>query len=138
MDEIIKTISAKVGVSETVVRDALKVILQFAHKHIEGTEWEKLLAKIPGAAELAAEPVPEGGANSLGGLLGGMSSLLGGQAGEAAKAFAGLQAAGLQTSQMAPFAQAFIEKCREVAGPETVDEFLKKVPMLQNFIKTSA
>jgi hypothetical protein len=137
MDQFIKSISEQLSVSEEVVRKALKVILQFGQKQVAGTEYEKFIAKIPGAATLLAEPAEgESVSNSLGGLLGGLGSMLGGQTGEAAKAFAGLQAAGLPTAQIGPFLRAFVEKAREVAGPETVDEFLKKVPVLQGFLKS--
>lgn len=136
MEEIIKSISERLGTSEEVVRNSLKVILQFAQKQVAGTEYEKFIDKIPGASALLAEPSSsEGASNSLGGLLGGLGSMLGGQTGEAAKAFAGLQAAGLPTAQIGPFLRAFIEKAKEIAGPETVDEILKKVPVLQGFLK---
>jgi len=138
MDQIILFISSRLGVSEAVAREAVKVLLQFAHTQVAGTEFEALLAKIPGAAALAAEPPASGDSNPLGGLLGNMGALLGGQAGEAAKALAALQAAGLPTSQIGPFVQAFVEKGREVAGPETVDEVLKKIPALEAFLKPKA
>lgn len=136
MDEIIKFISERLGASEEVVRNSVKVMLQFAQKQVAGTEYEKFIDRIPGASALLAEPVAEGASNSLGGLLGGLGSMLGGQTGDAAKAFAGLQAAGLPTAQIGPFLQAFVEKAREIAGPETVDEILKKVPVLQGFLKS--
>lgn len=136
MDEMIVFISRKLGITESMAREAVKVLLQFAQKQVAGTELETLLAKIPGAAALAAEaPAAGENTNPLGGLIGGMGSLLGGQAGHAAKALAALQAAGLPTSQIGPFVQAFVEKGREVAGPETVDAVLKKIPALEAFLK---
>ncbi len=134
MEQIIKFISEKIGVSESVVREAVKVLLQFAQKQAAGTQFEKFMAQIPGASALAAE-APVAGGEPAGGLLGSVGSLFGGKMGDAAKAFAGLQAAGLETSQIGPFVQAFVEKAREVAGPETVDAILKKVPMLDSFLK---
>lgn len=136
LDQIIKSISERLGTSEEVVRKSLRVLLEFAQKQVAGTEYEKFIDKIPGASALLAEPSPaDGASNSLGGLLGGLGSMLGGQTGEAAKAFAGLQAAGLPTAQIGPFLRAFVEKAKEVAGPETVDEIIKKVPVLQGFLK---
>lgn len=133
MEQFIKTLSEQLGITESTARNAVKVILQFARKQIEGTEFEKFIGKIPGAAALMEEPAAEG---TGGGLFGGLGSLLGGQAGEAAKAFSGLQAAGLETAQVGPFVQAFVAKAREVAGPETVDEVLKRVPVLQGLLKS--
>lgn len=131
MDDIIKFISEQLKVSESVARESVKVLLQFAQKQAAGTDLEQYLSRIPGAAALLAE-APSSVAESaspLGGLLGGF---LGGDAG---KALSKLQAAGLDFSQIGPFLKAFVEKSREVAGPETVDEILKKVPALQAFIK---
>ncbi|HRJ71170.1 MAG TPA: hypothetical protein PLS03_03035 [Terrimicrobiaceae bacterium] len=133
MDQIISFISGKLGISESVARESVKVLLQFAQKQTAGTDLEKLIAQIPGAAELIAEPPSAGAAaapNPLGGLLGGFLG------GDAAKAISGLQAAGLDFTQVAPFLKAFVEKSREVAGPETVDEVLKKIPALQTFLKS--
>lgn len=131
MEQIIKFISEQLKVSETVARESVKVLLQFAQKQAAGTELEQYLSRIPGAAELLAEAPAAAAkeASPLGGLLGGF---LGGDAG---KALSQLQAAGLDFSQVGPFLKAFVEKSREVAGPETVDEILKKVPALQAFIK---
>lgn len=133
MEEAIKRVSAELGLSEDTVRNSVKVLLQFAQKQASGSEWEKLIARIPGAAELVAEPAPEGGGNSL---FGGIGSLLGGQAGDAAKVLSGLQAAGLPTSQIGPFVKNFFEKLREMVGPETMDEVVKKMPLLQSFLKS--
>jgi|GEM_PF-1128341 Protein of unknown function VcgC/VcgE (DUF2780). len=137
MDQFIKTISEQLAVSEEVVRKSLKIILQFGRKQVAGAEYEKFIDKIPGAKALLSEPA-EGGdaAGASGGLLGGLGALLGGQTGDAAKAFAALQSAGLPTAQIGPFLRAFVEKAREVAGPEVVDEFLKKLPVLQGFLKS--
>ena len=131
MEEIIKFISEKLKISESVARESVKVLLQFARKQTAGTEFEQYLARIPGAAALLAEAPAAAAeaASPLGGLLGGF---LGGDAG---KALSQLQAAGLDFSQVGPFLKAFVEKSREVAGPETVDEILKKVPALQALVK---
>jgi hypothetical protein len=66
---------------------------------------------------------------------GGLLSSFGGPVGDAAKAFSDLQSAGLQSDQIGPFVQAFLEKSREIAGPETVDEFFKQVPLLKALVK---
>ncbi len=51
MEEIIKFISEKLKVSESVARESsVKVLLQFAQKQTAGTEFEQYLSRIPGAA----------------------------------------------------------------------------------------
>jgi hypothetical protein len=137
MEELIQSISARLGVADETVRKAVKVLLKFARKQMKAADFEKLLAQLPGAAELLAEP-SETTASPGGGLFGGLSSLLGGQAGEAAAAFADLKATGLSGPQITSFLQVFIAKAREIAGSETVDAILKEIPFLQTFLKSGA
>jgi len=130
VDQIIKAISDRLGTSESVAREAIKVLLEFVRKRTVGTKFEKILAEVPGASALLAE-TPTMTPSDGGGLL----SSLGGPVGDATKAFSDLQSAGLQSAQIGPFVQAFLEKSREIAGPETVDEFFKQVPLLKALVK---
>jgi hypothetical protein len=126
VDQIIKAISDRLGISESVAREAIKVLLEFVRKRTVGTKFEKLLVEVPGASALLAETPSDGG---------GLLSSLGRPVGDAAKAFSDLQSAGLQSAQIGPFVQAFLEKSREIAAPETVDEFFKQVPLLKALVK---
>lgn len=131
MDQIINVISERLGISRPVVREAIKILLEFARKRIAVAQFEEIMAKIPGASALVAEiptVIPAGS--------GGLLSSLGGSVGNAAKVFSGLQSAGLQSAQIGPFIQAFLEKSREIAGPEIVDQFIKQIPMLKAFVKS--
>lgn len=134
MDQFIESLSARLSVAPETAREAVKILLQFAQKYAAGTNFETLIAQIPGATELLGEPVKSEGTNPLGGLLG---SFLGGQTADAAKAFANLQAAGLSTPQITAFVQAFVEKAREVAGSEVIDGVIAKIPALQTFLKAA-
>jgi hypothetical protein len=130
LDHIIQAISQRLSLSESVVREAIKVLLEFARKRMTGTRFEKILAEIPGVGALLAEmPSP---APSRGGLF----SSFGDTVGDAAKVFSALQSAGLQSSQISPFLRAFVEKAREIVGPETVEEFLRQVPILKTIVKS--
>jgi hypothetical protein len=131
VDEIIKVISERLGISTPVVREAIKVLLEFTRKRIAVAQFEEIMAKIPGASALLAEISNVTPAGS-----GGLLSSLGSSVGDAAKVFSGLQSAGLQSAQIGPFVQAFLEKSREIAGPEIVDQFIKQVPMLKAFVKS--
>jgi hypothetical protein len=64
-----------------------------------------------------------------------LGSFVGGPVGDAAKAFFDLQSAGLSSAQIGPFVRAFLEKAREVVGPETVEEILKQIPALKALVK---
>ena len=133
MQEIIELVGAKLGVSETVARDGIKILLKFAQKQIPEADFAKLMEKLPGATDLLAEATTPGAAPS--GLFGSLSGLLGGQAGAAAQALSELQAAGIEPSRIAPFMQTFVDKAREVAGPEGVDVIVKNIPILKGFLK---
>jgi len=134
MDQFIESLSTRLNVAPDAAREAVKILLQFAQKYAAGTDFEKLISQIPGATELLGEPVKSEGSNPLAGLLGGF---LGGQTADAAKAFANLQAVGLSTPQITAFVQAFVEKSREVAGPEVIDGVIARIPALQSFLKTA-
>lgn len=137
MDEFIGSLSEKLNIAPATARESVKVLLQLAHQKATGTEFADLINRIPGAAELIAEPPAASDApNALGGLFGSLGGLMGGQAGDAAKALSGLQGAGLSMAQIGPFVKTFIEKSREVAGPETVDAVIAKLPLLQTFLKS--
>jgi Protein of unknown function VcgC/VcgE (DUF2780) len=133
MEEFTKFVTERLGVSESVVRQAVKVLLEFAQKKLPAAEFEQLISHLPGAVELLAEPSKGEATGGLGGMLGGFLS---GDLADAAKAYSRLQAAGLSTAQIGPFLQVFVTKAREVAGPEVVDSFLSKIPALQTFLKS--
>jgi hypothetical protein len=130
VDEIIKRVSERLGVSESVAREAIKVLLEFARKRAAGTRLEKLLMEIPGVRSLLAQTSPSGSRG-----LSGLGSLVGGPVGDAAKAFFDLQSAGLKSDQIGPFVRTFVEKAREVFGPETVEEILTQIPALRAVVK---
>ena len=131
MDEIIKVVSERLGVSESVARDAIKVVLEFARKRASGTKLEKLLMQMPGVSSLLGETTPAGGRRYPE-----VEALVAGSIADIAKAFFDLRSAGLRSSQIRPFVQIFLEKAREITGPETVEEILRQVPALKAFLKS--
>jgi len=130
LDEIIKVVSERLGVSESVAREAIKVLLEFARKQSAGTKLEKLLMEMPGVSSLLGETtsLPGGRHSEVG-------ALVAGSVADIAKAFFYLRAAGLRSSQIRPFVETFFEKAREIAGPETIEEILRQVPALKTFLK---
>jgi len=120
-----------VGVSESVARDAIKVLLQFACKRAAGTKLEKLLMELPDVASLLGKRTPtEASGYSE------VRALVGGSIADITKAFFDLRSAGLRSSQIRPFLQTFLEKAREVTGPETVEEILRQIPALKTLLKS--
>jgi hypothetical protein len=133
MDEIIQTLSAKFNLPESAVRSGLGVLLNFLRQQAAGTEFETLLAKIPGTAEILAA-TPAADAPSAGGFLAG---LLGGNLGGLAGVVTELQQAGVPLDKAAPLAGGFLAKAREQAGPEVVDAVLDKIPSLKALLGSS-
>jgi hypothetical protein len=141
MEEILQSVATKLNIPLSSVRAGVYALVNLLREKVPAEQFDQFLDRVPGAREFmqnpppVAEPAP--GAGLFGGLFGAASSLLGGQAGDLAKAAAVLEANGIDTQKLAPFVQAFIEKSREVAGPEVVDEVLKKIPLLQSFVGRS-
>ena len=131
MDEVIKVISERLGVSESVAREAIKVLLEFARKRAAGTKLEKLLMEMPGVASLLGKETPAEASRYSE-----VRALVGGSIADITKAFFDLRSAGLQSSQIRPFLQTFLEKAREIAGPETVEEILRQIPALKALLKS--
>jgi hypothetical protein len=76
-----------------------------------------------------------GGGNILGTILGSVSSLFGGQAGDVVKTVSALGNAGVKTEQIPPFVETFIGEAKKIAGNDTVDKVLASVPVLANLGK---
>lgn len=141
MEQIIQAISKNLNLPETTVKMGLGVILNFAKQQATGTQFEKLVAILPGAEDLMKEaPTGESGAAGglLGGLLGKAGDLLGGNLGAAAGALAALEKAGVPMDKAAPLARQFFEQAQTVAGPDVVNSVLDQVPALKTFLAKSA
>lgn len=132
MEEIIESISSRLGIPAASTRNAVKVILQFARDQMNPADFEKLVSRIPNAASLIAELGPPTVETQGGGLMGGLSALLGGPA---AQILAKLQATGVPSSQLVPLVQAFLDKAREEGAGDAVDALLSKMPALRAFVK---
>jgi hypothetical protein len=135
VNQIIASISQKLGLPEPVVASGITVVLNFIKKEAKGTQYEQFISLIPGAPQQAAAPLPTGGGGLFGGLLGAAGSLMGGQAGGIAQAVSGLQSAGIQPDQIAPFVQSFFHETKQATSPEHVESLLTHLPMLQDFLQ---
>jgi hypothetical protein len=141
MDEIIKNISLKLNLPESVVRQGVGIILSFVKQKAAGTQFEHFIALIPGASGvLAGAPAASdaSGGGLLGGLLGKAGGLLGGNLGAAAEAISALQGAGVPMDKAAPLASEFFEQAQAIAGPETVSALLEQMPALKSLLGKTA
>ncbi|MBV8587514.1 MAG: DUF2780 domain-containing protein [Verrucomicrobia bacterium] len=135
MNQIIQAISQKLGLPEDVVRTGITILLNFVKQKAEGTQYQAFLNLIPGLNDLANAPAPApqtGG--GLGGLLGNLSSIFGGQGGDVAKALGSFQAAGIKPDQVPPFVKTFFDQAKQVAGPGEVDKLLSSMPALSKLL----
>ncbi len=137
MDEIIKNISLKLNLPESVVRQGVGIILTFVKQKAAGTQFERFIALLPGASGvLASAPSPSGTAG--GGLLGGLLGKMGGNLGAAAEAMGALQSAGIPIDKAAPLASEFFDQAKTVAGPEAVAALLEQIPALKALLTKTA
>lgn len=133
MQDLITRIAQKAGISEDIARQAVSIIIGFLAKEGPDSQVGKLLDSIPGARAM----VDEGGeadSGGGGGLMGSLGGLLGGGAGGAMAAFGQLSNLGLETSEVQTVAQETLDYSKEQAGEETVDDIIKSIPGLSQFI----
>src|ERR1700750_2556077 len=76
MDELIKALTAKVGIDEAVAEKAIGIILGFLRKEAPAAPVDALIEKIPGAEAAIAASNGGGGFNLLGGGLMALGSKL--------------------------------------------------------------
>jgi len=105
----------------------------------EGTSVEQIFDKMPGSLELARkyDVMSEGAASGGdGGLLGSLTSALGGALGEKTGAlingFSRLQASGLSLEEIRKAGMELIEQAKSAAGPGAVNKALAEVPSLKS------
>lgn len=130
MNDLIAKIAAKAGISESIAQQAVSIILSFLAKEGPDSQVGKLLSAIPGAKEMVDAKNDDEGGSSSGGLLGG---LLGG-AGGVMGAFGELKDLGLEMDEVQTVAKETLDYSKEQAGEDTVDDIIKSIPGLSQFI----
>jgi hypothetical protein len=139
VQDIIYTISNKVDIDPTTMEKVVGTILSVLQHETEGTSAEALFDKLPGSRQLAEKyDVMAAGAASGGGggLLGSLTSALGGALGEKTGAlvngFSQLQTSGLSLDEIQKAGMELIDQARKAAGPKAVDQALAQVPSLKS------
>ncbi len=132
MDEMIARVSQAAGVDADVTRQAVGEIFNFLKTEAAPDALQELMDKIPGAHALAAG-VAEAEAPMGGGLMGALSSMMGGGGG--IMGLAGkLMALGLGMGEMQTIGRELFAYAREVAGEETVNKVAASVPALAQLV----
>ena len=132
MDEMIARVSQAAGVDAQVTRQAVGEIFTFLKAEAPPEALQELMDKLPGAHDLAAS-FGEAQSPSGGGLLGALSSMMGGGGG--IMGLAGkLMALGLGMGEMQTIGRELFAYAREVAGDEAVNKVVGSVPALSQVI----
>lgn len=139
VQDIVNTIANKVNIDPLTTEKVVGTILSVLEHETEGTSASALFDKLPGSLELAQKyDVMAAGVSGGGGLLGGLTSALGGVLGEKTGALVNgisqLQASGLSLEEIKDAGTTLIEQAKAVAGPKAVDQALADVPSLRSHL----
>jgi hypothetical protein len=124
MKEIVNQIAAATGIDPELAEKAMGMMLGFLEKEGDDAAVQKMIAAIPGAAELISAYGGDGGGGFLSGLMGGGVMGLGQK----------LMGAGLGMGEITALAKQTIAIAKQYAGEDTVDEVVASIPGLGQFI----
>lgn len=129
MQDLIQQISQATGLTPEKTSKALGIMLGLLKTQGNQAKVGELFAKVPGAAELAAQHGGDGAAK--GGLLG---MLGGGLMGGPLAAISKLSAAGLSMDQVKQVGSLTLDYFKQKAGPELVKEVAGSIPGLSGYV----
>jgi len=119
MDDLIQRLTRELGVTPDQARGGLVALLRAGQKNLAPSDFEQVLAGVPGADQLLKNARPAGAMSSL---AGGLGSLLGGKSGAGrwaglATEFAGLR---IDLGTARKFGPIVIDHVRQHGGEELV------------------
>jgi hypothetical protein len=114
MDDVIAEIATRTGLDASVVRKAVGIIVGFLSREAPAEKAQPLLAKLPGAQQLA---------DANGTISGGLFGI-----------FTALSGAGLGMGEIQTIAREFIKVAKAKAGDKEVDALLATIPGISQFI----
>ena len=126
MEDLIQRIQARVGIGDETAREAVSILLNFLAREGPQDKVQELARRIPGAETYVASG-DEGTAATLGGMGGMMGGGLMGVAGR-------LQGLGLGMAEIQGVAQETVAFARERAGADLVDDIVRSIPGLGQFV----
>lgn len=128
MNELVTQISEKVGIDPALAEKAVGLMLNFLQTEGDSDAVSRMIAAIPGGADLVA-----GATGGGGGLLGGIMSALGAGGGVMALGQQ-LMSQGLGMGEITSLAKETIATAKQYAGDEVVDQVVASVPGLSQFV----
>lgn len=138
MQTIVTSLAQQFGLKSEQIQAGAGAVLQLIQEKAGGSEFQALIAKVPGAQAWIqqAKALPAQAQQVGGGLLGQASSLLGAVTGQTQGGLAAvlgkLEQAGFKPDSAIQFVPALLEQIKSVAGPETVQKILESVPALKD------
>jgi hypothetical protein len=124
MDDLVKQLSKKLGVSSKQAKGGLVALLRAGEQNLSPADFKEFVRDVPGAARLLKDAPPP---SALSSLAGGLGSLFGGRS--AAGRWAGLAASftelGIDIDTAKKFGPIVIEYVRTHGGEDLVDKLRK-------------
>lgn len=126
MNELVTQVADRVGIDPATAEKAIGLMLAFLQKEGDSDAVARMIAAIPGAADLAANASGGGG-----GMLGGLMSAMGGGVMALGQQ---LMSQGLGMGEITGLARETMAVAREHAGADVVDQVVASVPGLGQFV----
>lgn len=124
MKEIVNQIAGATGIEPELAEKALGMMLGFLEKEGDDEAVRRMIASIPGAAELISAYGGDGSGGFMSGLMGGGIMGLGQQ----------LMGLGFGMGEITTLAKQTIAVAKQHAGEETVDQVVASIPGLGQFV----
>lgn len=125
MKELIDLLTKNLKISAPQAEGGAAVMFKAAKDKLGDGEFGKLLGGVPGLSDLMKKAPAAGGGGGLGGLLGGLASSVGGNAGAIATIVSGFGKLGLSTDDAKKFVPVILEFLRSKVGPNVVSKLEK-------------
>jgi hypothetical protein len=123
MKELIDLLTKNLGIDGKQAEGGAAVLFKAAKDKLGGAEFSKLLGGVPGLSDLMHKAPASGG--GLGGMLGGLASAVGGNAGLIATVVGGFSKLGLKADDAKRFVPVILEFLRAKVGPDVVSKLEK-------------
>lgn len=124
MKELVDMLTKGLGVNGAQAEGGAAVLFKAAKEKLGGAEFDKMLGGVPGLGDLMKK-APSGGGGGLGGMLGGLASAVGGNAGLIANIVQGFGKLGLTTDHAKKFVPVILDFLKSKVGPDVVSKLEK-------------
>jgi Protein of unknown function VcgC/VcgE (DUF2780) len=122
MQELIDMLTKSLGVNGKQAEGGAAVLFNAAKEKLGSAEFGQLLGGVPGLSDLMKQAPAAGGGGGLGGMLGGLASALGGNAGLIATIVGGFSKLGLKANDAKKFVPVILDFLRTKVGPDVVSK----------------